>query len=331
MTPVFAAALKDRELRIVITGANGWLGHTTLAMLEEVFGDGVGARVSLFGSRAREIETPGGRLIACKPLSEMGDLPAAPTLLLHFAFETKDRVAGYSLNDFVARNAAIDDMVLASADRFSPIGVFVPSSGAVYGPDKALERNLEANPYGYMKVCQEERWATWVSRRTCTLVCTRVFNLAGPYINKFDTYALASILLNLLRDEPIMLRADKPIIRSYVYTRDLMRLVLALMLDPGARSLAPFDTVGAEEIEIGDLAKRAAAVIGRPDHPVERPPIVAGPVNRYVGEGSVWGELLVHYGISPTPLDVQIVNTAAYMKAAGITRPPSHSSHTNLL
>ena len=74
---------------------------------------------------------------------------------------------------------------------------------------------------------------------------------------------------------------------------------------------APYDTVGAEAVEVGALARRVRAVLGRPELPIERP--VFRPddePDRYVGEGRTFARLAAGAGLAPVDLDGQIRDTA---------------------
>jgi nucleoside-diphosphate-sugar epimerase len=80
-----------------------------------------------------------------------------------------------------------------------------------------------------LKLRDEAHFARLAAEKGIPLALIRVFNLAGPYINKVNTYALSSIILDVLRGGPVTLRASHPVIRSYVSIFDVIDLALCAL------------------------------------------------------------------------------------------------------
>jgi UDP-glucuronate decarboxylase len=316
LLPASAEALRRDGFPVVVTGAGGWLGQAALEMLDGALGPDFDARVEAYGSAARMLTLRSGRAVSAKPLATLATREGPPPLILHHAFLTRDRVAALSLEYYVAANRHIADIVAAAIERTGAAGLFLPSSGAVYRPGRVLETDIAINPYGAMKVRDEERFAALAARLGVPICAIRVFNLAGPFINKRGSYALSSIIDAIHAGGPIHLRAAKPVIRSYVHVADVLNLAVAGLLGGGTG--APFDTAGEVEIEIGDLALRTAALLGAPSCPVLRPEITE-PADRYVGDFTRFAALLAAHGIAPVPLDGQIHDTAEYLREVPAT------------
>jgi nucleoside-diphosphate-sugar epimerase len=150
------------------------------------------------------------------------------------------------------------------------------------------------------------------------LVIPRVFNLSGPYINKFDSYALASFVLQGLRRQPVIIKAHHPVIRSYYFIGDLIELCLQLLFRQSRLATECFDVAGAEIIELGELAKRVVKVLAgqRAKVPIQRLPMQDGAVeDRYLGSRDKILQLETRLSIAPMPLDIQIKVTAAYIES----------------
>lgn len=301
-----AAALAAESAPIVLTGGGGWFGRATLDLLDQVLGPALDGRVLVYGSHARSLPLRSGRAVECRALHTLADYAGAPPLLLHYACATKDRVAGLGAAPFLAINAEIRDSVAALIERRGVRGIFLPSSGSVYDTGE--------NPYGLSKLLDEDRFAALAGRAGAPIVLARVFNLAGPYINKHQVYALASFLVALIEGRPIEIRARGRVVRSYLHVGDLLLLALgSLLLSPGTGPVR-FDTQGAETIEVEALAHRAAALLGRADLPIHR----AAPDGRaddvYVGDGTAMRELAAALDLPLRDLDTQILDTASYLK-----------------
>lgn len=305
--------LDRKDIAFVVTGATGWLGRVSLDYLERRIGNDFDRRVFAFASKAGDVMLTSGKVVPYRALESMGDLPQGRYVFLHCAFLGKERVRDLSLTDFVRLNELISQKVCETAQRVEIDGLFVPSSGAVYGDGKELEVDLERNPYSVMKRRDEERFASLAEELGVPLVMPRVFNIAGSYINKLNSYALSSIIMDILAGRPVALRAAHPVIRSYVHAGDLIALALAC-LEEGRRETFLFDTAGEVEIEVGDLARLALEVMGATGT-IVRPPMHKDALpHRYVGDGTTMLRLAARYDIHFRPLQMQVRETADFMR-----------------
>lgn len=301
-----ATALPASDARIVITGASGWIGKATLELLYNTLGPGDFAkRVFAFGSAPRTIDFGTGT-IAQRPLIAMLALPSAPTLVLHLAFLTKDKVAGMDEDEYRRLNLVLSRTVLEALDMIGATAVFVASSGAAeLAGDAAASPAMQV--YGSLKKADEDMFARWADERGTRAVIARIFALSGPHINKHDTYALASFIGDALAARPISILADFPVFRSYVAIRELMSLVFAAMLAEGTGVLR-FST-GGERLEMQRIAETVSQTVGPVE--IERPPLTTERIDEYVGDDVAYQELLSGYGIEHLPFAQQVAETAA--------------------
>jgi nucleoside-diphosphate-sugar epimerase len=307
--------LCDDTRRIVIVGASGWIGRATLAMLHAALGPGeVRRRVVCFGSQAASVGIGRGVSFPQRPLSELTQLSVQPTLLFHLAFLTKDKVGAMSDADYVGINRALSAQVLAA---LAPIGVdrlFVASSGAAaFADDGAAAHDLRL--YGNLKREDEDLFAGWASAEASErrAVITRIYNISGPYINKHQTYALASFILDALDDRPIEVHAPMRVFRGYVAVRELLSLIFAALLAALGEPVLRFDS-GGEALELEAVAQRVTEALG--GGTVARRPITEMAENRYAGDDAQYRALIDRFGIGHVPLDRQIAETAAYLALA---------------
>lgn len=310
LEPAIARQLADSGRRIIITGASGWVGLATIDLLAAALGDEFGARVHCFGSSARDLTAGGGRVVTHRPLSELASLPPAPSLLLHLAFLTKDKVAGMSEADYVAANAAIADTVLAALLPIDVRAIWIASSGAAYRADDA-----DAAPamqlYGRLKRDDEDRFADWAQSTGRRAVITRVFNVSGPHINKPEHYALASFILDALAGRDVAVKAPHRVERGMVAIRELMSVVFAELL-AGSDGVTRFDSGGAAA-ELGEIAAQVAQVLGAAG--ARRAAVTSARVDSYLGNEAAWEALCRHHAIARVGLAEQIRETADFLAA----------------
>lgn len=308
LAPVARAALTRSDDRIVVTGAGGWLGLATLDLLRGVLGDAFDTRVVAFGSSARRLALRGGEVVQ-RPLSELATLERAPTWVFHYAFLTKDRAAAMDDAAYTDACEAIRTQVLEALDPIGARGIVVASSGAAARADD-VDATREMRLYGRLKRADEDAFAAWAEARRTRAVIARIFNVAGPYINKPEAYALASFIRDAQAGRAITVRAPRPVLRGYVAIRELVSLALVLL--PEGSGVVRFDSGGAA-MELGEVASRVAAVLGGS---VARAPTTDDAADSYLGDDAGYAALLARAGIARVPFDTAIAETAAAIAAA---------------
>lgn len=317
----FSAALTERlargEYRVTITGASGWLGQACLEMLSSAFGSDFADRVHCFGSAPRTLRLRSGQTVGQLSLSAMRSLVRQPTMLLHFAYLTKEKVAAMSLDDYVATNRAISRSTVEAAQQIGVDRVFLVSSGAVYQAMVASAGDRSVHTYGALKLEDEalfERFAQVQDGRR--VVTARLFNLSGPYINKLGSYALASFIEQARRRPGggcININAAHPVIRSYVGVENLLGVALSHLMGDAGDPYLRFDTAGEREVEVQDLAEVVRSLVN-PDADIRRPDLSPTRADRYVGDGAIFHSLASRHGIALHDLRRQVRDTADYLE-----------------
>lgn len=307
LAPSSVSELVKDTRRIVVVGAGGWVGRGLLRGLHSALGvDAFSERVFAFGSSSRMIDLGDAITIAQRPLDELVGLHPQPTVLFHLAFLTKDKVAVIDRDEYRETNRALSSTVLEALRAIGADRLFVASSGAAaFADDPSANEDLRI--YGGLKREDEDRFVAWAEADTGRrAVVTRIYNLTGPFINKHDTYALASFIIDALAGRPISVRAPMRVVRSYVAISELVSLVLSQLLGSGGASVYRYDS-GGQVLELHEVAAEVARVLGGT---VVRAPITESVDNNYIGDAETYASLLKAAGIAPVPLGQQILNTA---------------------
>ena len=312
--PSIRARLQSAPWHVVVTGAGGWFGLATLEMLDDVFGPRLDQYVTAYARAEREIALRSGRKVRLRALSALSEQarPEGQVCVAHYAFLTRERIDGVGLEPYIASNRALTSFIEGEARRLRASGTFSTSSGAVYKRDGTLDDDLETNPYGVLKREEEAAFAGLRDIGTNAAVC-RVFNVAGPFLNK--DYALGSLIHAALHSPDLTIRARHRVYRSYAHVGDIVSVGFAIMTGLVTAPPEAYDTAGLDVVEVGDLAERVREVLGCPGKPIVRGAWNDMPDDRYVGRLEPFVDLAREAGVSLAPLASQILDTARFIAA----------------
>lgn len=312
-TPELSDYIARTNMPIIVTGATGWLGRATLEMLDAALAENFHIRVSAFSNSETTINLRSGKQIASHNLKSLDGKKMPSALIFHYAFLTREHALSQSLADYVNGNGEITRTIFDFVKRNGAHGIFVPSSGAVYTSERFIESDLHSNPYGVLKFEDETRFQSLAQEFGFPCAIMRVFNLSGPFINKLSSYALASIIRDVTSGGPIVLHANKKVVRSYAYVEDIINLATSII--QRVIQISPFDTAGERMIEIGELAGIVSQVMhGRPIE-IIRPDILDSARDLYCGDERSYFRLAKTTGLELKTLEVQIQATALYVRS----------------
>ena len=304
------AMVQQDDRRIVVVGAGGWIGRTTVELLAEALGDTVDQRLVCFGSTRRRLPLADGRVVEQSPLEDLARIEPRTSLLFHFAFLTKDKVSEMPTAAYQAANRKISCLVLDALDVIGVDRVFLSSSGAAAFADDPTAA-LDLRMYGAMKRDDEELFAAWAEQdcqRRRAAIC-RIYSVSGPFINKHTAYALADFILHAQQGQPIKVSSPRAVWRSYVAVKEVVSLGLAILLADAGDCPQQFDT-GGEPYELGNLAELVATILSGQAHGRA---VNDDKPNRYCGDHTNWIGLLQKHGLKHLDIADQIRETAAYM------------------
>jgi nucleoside-diphosphate-sugar epimerase len=289
--------------RFVLTGPSGWIGR---AMLDALARERAG-RVLAFGSQARSLELASGERLQVRPLETITPDDVAGAHVIHLAYLTKEKADQLGEAAFVAGNQAIDDALLAAIGSAAPASLFVASSGAA----ALAERGVDRHPYGIAKLRQEARFLEWAAALDVPAIAGRIFNLAGPHINKLRSYAISDFALQAAERGEIRIDAQVPVFRSYLHVEDLCAMVIGAARQGLAR-IAPIDLCGAQVVEMEDIAALVAeAWHGSTE--IRRGPVDFNRPSLYLGDPTQAKVLAMQLGVKLKPLSAQIADTIAWL------------------
>ncbi len=307
---VVAAACAAATGPVAVTGATGWFGAVALDLLYEALGDDAPGLVTAYASREHRVAVADGRVVDVRPLAELPDAAESPSVLLHFAYLTRDKVAQLGTAEYIAANVAITATVIDAIAVHRPKAVVMTSSGAVYGgaPGR-LSANL-GDPYGALKRLDELSFRAAVRDVGGTCVIPRVFSVAGPRMTKPELYAMGSMIAMAAVGGPIVVQAERPVFRAYCGVDEVVALAFWAATHGGD---LVFDSGGAV-VEMGALAQAVARVQGLDEASVVRIWDPDGPPSRYVGDPASMEAIAMDAGLPLASLEDLIARTAQWLR-----------------
>ena len=294
---------------IVLTGPGGWVGSAFLATLADRLGPSWTSTVRLFGSQERHIQAPDGSPVPIRRLTDLSPADVEGAFVLHLAYLTKEKADSAGPRSFLDGNIHIDSCVMKAIASGNPAGLFVASSGAARLAEQGVDRHL----YGMAKLMQEDAFAGFALRSGVPALIGRIYNLAGPFINKVHAYALSSFLTQAIESGVIRVSAGMPVYRSFLHVADLCELVLRSLVR-GRPHGGAVDLCGPCVVEMGDIALAAARATGLNKEAIERPPLDLTRPSSYLGDPTPTLTLALETGLTLRNFATQVSDTASYLR-----------------
>jgi nucleoside-diphosphate-sugar epimerase len=324
-----------RRARLLVTGATGWFGTWLLDYLctaDDMLG--IGIRITALSREPAVFlgRFPGfgedRRITWVKSdVREMSGIGEDFSHVIHAATDSTARRGGSSAEVLFDTIVEGTRRVLRYA-RGNCQGFLLVSSGAVYGPattgaarffDGQLGGPDPASPksaYAEGKRAAEQLCAI-AAYAGAPVRIARCFAFVGPHMPFDQHFAIGNFIADAVDGRLIRIKSDGKPQRSYLYTGDLIRALLAILLD-GAAGRAY--NVGSEDaLTIADLADRVNHVVG--GFGVELAGAASDPTDRYVPDTT---RLRSELKFTPTiSLDVAIARTAAWYRDMARRSMPS--------
>lgn len=292
-----------QEKKFIITGASGWLGMALLEVLYACFKENLSQRVIALSHSQPMIRLRDGYQIKTQGY-HVNIADDSEYILCHFAFLIKDKTDMMSSEEYRNKNAVIRNYVVNIIQKAKPNVILYSSSGAVYHQDDL---------YGLLKQEDEVYFSKLAKDINARIIIPRIFNLAGPYINKCHSYALSSFILQLVNHKKVVLHAKNPVIRSYIHILDLFQICFCWIFDHNQTEKSiTFDTGSYPEIELYDLSKMIIDLI-EPQSEILINRDQTSSAQRYVGNIQSQLALCDKYDISLIGYKKMILDTADFL------------------
>jgi nucleoside-diphosphate-sugar epimerase len=299
--------------RVLVTGAGGFIGRSSLAPLKRL-----GFEVHAVFSGAGPPHTPAalsGTFTHVADLLSESQVAAllervAPTHLLHFAWIATPGIYWQSAENF--RWLAASENLLRRFRALGGIRAVMAGSCAEYDWSKAsvcsetsgpmAEESASLTPYAVCKIALQKSLAQFAREQHLSSAWGRIFFQFGPY--EHPDRLVPSVIRHLLMNQEALC-TDGRQVRSFLHVADVGAAFAQLL---ASDVQGPVNIGSDERIALADLIDRIALTIGRPDlvrlgarnAPADEPPLLVPAVHRLRDEVQWQPQFSLNEGLGHT-------------------------------
>ena len=268
-----------REQRLFITGGTGFFGCWLLESFCHINRElGLGASATVltrnpdyFRAKAPHIaDDPHVRLLA-GDVRDFRFPDGKFPFVIHAATEASARQAAEAPLEMLSTIVAGTERALEFAATHQTRRFLLTSSGAVYGRQPSSLSHVPedyagcpdpldpASVYAEGKRMAELLCSLYQKTKGIECAIARCWAFCGPHLPLDAHFAVGNFIGNVLRGEPIQIQGDGTPRRSYLYAADLAIWLWTMLFR--APALVPINVGSDEDLSIGEIAQKVAAVL----------------------------------------------------------------------
>ena len=261
-------------MRILVTGATGFLGHAVTAALSDR-GHGVIA-LSRSGS---DLPAKAGRYIQAdvRSRADLIDAVADVDAVCHLAALVRVRDSLTNPLDYWHTNVGgtlnVLDALARSATPTAPKRLILSSTGAVYGTPQRQPISEDqppgpSNPYAVTKLAADLAAAHVAATGVIGAVALRAFNIAGAWAGHTD-HDLTRLIPKILavqagHAQDLVVNGDGTAVRDFVHVADMADAFARAIDRCQAGHWRVYNIGSGRRTTIGDVIATAEAITGKP-------------------------------------------------------------------
>lgn len=292
----------DSTERIVIYGANGWLGKTATHIFHELK-----IPILLIGRKKQDTKI-NERTYLIEEFNLNNIIKFKPTLFIDAAFLTRNYVDIYGLDKFIQINKEITKKsnLICEIDSVSRIIQF--SSGASLDVNELTKEIQKDKPYEYLKKQIEIENPIKFQELGKAFSIIRLWSMAGCFVKNPKSY-LFSDLISQSFNKKIIVNSDKRVFRRYLLAEEVLAHGII-----EAKSENTIMDSGGILVEIEDLVGALKKVASNPVEVIRRIQSVNTFDDHYYSDNRDWENFIVNNSYSPASLIEQTELVFRYLK-----------------
>ncbi|MSV54385.1 MAG: NAD-dependent epimerase/dehydratase family protein [Actinobacteria bacterium] len=294
------------NVRILVNGANGWLGKNISESLWNMFGGEFSSQVLLTGSKNGILQLQNGSELEINRWTEELIEEFKPTHVIQLAFKTRDHVGEISNDEYVSLNEEIINRALWTISLPSTQGFLHTSSGAALG-ETAFDKHID--PYGYLKKFEESSYSSACKDNGKRYLGLRVWSTTGRYIKSGGLFAIESLISQAMSSENLSINSQGEVWRSYADANEIL-LAGLIALFTGETGLY---NSGGTDTEIGELADLVSSLTPSRTPAINRIKDSAATASIYTSIEPSIEQVLALHDLRYSDLRAQVINTMQYL------------------
>jgi nucleoside-diphosphate-sugar epimerase len=290
-------------MSILVSGVSGWLGQAFLRVIQDKsISLDINQIVGLTSNprnRAAPQHVPYEDYYEFRP-------PNTLSGFVHLAFLTRDKIREMPLDEYIFSNRKIINRATEIIRSTKPKWVALVSSGAIFSKSSDFvepEFDLLANPYGFLKLEEEEEISKAAADVGANLAIGRLWGATGVDLKPSPKYAISDFIQAALTKKNIVIHSENMVFRRYCDASEFMRVLVNCAMKDEFRIF----NSGGPLVEMGDLAMTIADQI---DHcGIERGTLSDFAPDRYFPKDHSYEEAASELGILPLSIKAQVALT----------------------
>jgi len=294
------------DVRILVNGANGWLGKNISESLWNMFGGEFSSQVLLTGSKNGILQLQNGSKLEINGWTEELIEEFKPTHVIQLAFKTRDHVGEISNVEYVSLNEEIINRALWMISLPSTQGFIHTSSGAALG-ETAFDKQID--PYGYLKKFEESSYLGACKEHGKRYLGLRVWSTTGRYIKTGGFFAIESLISQATSSGNLSINSQGEVWRSYA---DANEILLAGLIALFTDETGMYNS-GGIRTEIGELAGIIASLVHGHTPEISRIKNSSATASVYTSIEPSIEQVLTSHNLRYSDLQAQAINTMQYL------------------
>ena len=260
-------------MRLLITGAAGFLATNLIPMLSKSFDEVIGVDSFdnlLYSSDVKKRNINNSKKIKNFVFFEQnlaqGKLPPKilnVDVIINFAALPGQLLSWSHLGEYTESNLGVVTNMLSQLDHSSPLVWIQASTSSVYGSIATTNEDSRcepSNPYGTTKLAAENLLINYGQNFDLKYVILRYFSLYGPH-QRLDM-GIHKFLNAIYTGEPVTIYGDGKQTRGFTYVGDACELTLNSITNSAAYKQI-FNVSGGVEISTNELVEVCERVVGK--------------------------------------------------------------------
>jgi hypothetical protein len=289
--------------QIVIYGANGWLGRSSVEATLRLFPGIDSETILLIGSRDGQVKILDRDFKVYNPTLGESRIKKN-SIFLNCAFLRREYVERLGQQAFLLQNKKIMDLPIRVLHS-SNVSNFVNLSSGVAALENS-DKDFTFDSYASLKKQSEIDFARFCKESTSLFLNCRVYSVTGYHINEFKNLALSSFIHQAITKKFIKVESPDSK-RVYIDGVNLMTVLLRLALDGESGTLDS----GGHCVSLQELAGSVLKIVGLNSSNLE---IGVAVGNLYFGDFEYFNTLAAKMGESILDIDSQVENTLRAFK-----------------